>query len=43
VETENLIACATVNRKLCKSAMALYCLYLGVFVKEGVNKYNHPK
>jgi hypothetical protein len=42
VETENLSTCATVNCKLCKSAIALYCLYLRVFVKEGVNKAIHP-
>jgi hypothetical protein len=42
VETENPSACATVKFKLCKSAIALYYQYLGVFVKEGVNKSNHP-
>jgi hypothetical protein len=28
METENPSACATVDCKLCKSAIALYCLYL---------------
>jgi hypothetical protein len=41
METENPSACATVNCKLCKSAIALYCVYLTVFVKEGVNKSSH--
>jgi hypothetical protein len=42
VKTDNPSACATVKCKLCKSAIALYCLYLRVFVKEGVNKFNYP-
>jgi hypothetical protein len=42
METENPSACATVNWILWKSSIALYCLYLRVFVKEGVNKSNHP-
>jgi hypothetical protein len=42
VEKENPIACATVNWKLCKSVIALYCLYFRVFVKGGVNKSYHP-
>jgi hypothetical protein len=42
VETENPSASGTVNWKLCKSAIALYCLYLRVFVKEGVNKSTDP-
>jgi hypothetical protein len=42
VETENPGACATVKWKLCRSAIALYCLYLRVFEKEGVNISTHP-
>jgi hypothetical protein len=30
VETENPSACAMVNWNVCKSAIALYCLYLSV-------------
>jgi hypothetical protein len=37
-ETENPSACATMKWKFCKSAIALYCLYL----KDVVNKSNHP-
>jgi hypothetical protein len=44
VETENPSACATVNWKVCKSAIVLYCLYLSV-IKRGCNqgaiKCNH--
>jgi hypothetical protein len=36
VETDNPNACATVNWKVCKSAVALYCLYLSVITKECV-------
>jgi hypothetical protein len=36
VKTENPSARGTVNCKVCKSAIALYFLYLRVFVKEGV-------
>jgi hypothetical protein len=35
-------ACATVNCKVCKSAIAPYCLYLRMTAKEGVNESNHP-
>jgi hypothetical protein len=45
VETENPSACATVNWKVCKSAIALYCLYLSVIKRtynQGANKSNHP-
>jgi hypothetical protein len=42
VETENPSACAKVHCKLYKTAMALYCLYLRVFAREGVDKCNHP-
>jgi hypothetical protein len=30
VKTENPSVCATMNREVCKSAIALYCLYLSV-------------
>jgi hypothetical protein len=45
VETENPIACATVNWNVCKSAKALYYLYLSVITRgcnRGANKSNHP-
>jgi hypothetical protein len=42
VETENPSARETVNWKLCKSSIALYCLYVRVLVKEGVNKPKDP-
>jgi hypothetical protein len=45
VKTENSSACAAVNWKLCKSAIAFYCLYLSVIkngCKQGANKSNHP-
>jgi hypothetical protein len=38
VETENPSACATVNWNLCKSAIALHCLYLSVTRRECVTK-----
>jgi hypothetical protein len=38
VETENPSACATVNWKVCKSAIALYHLYLNVIKGECVTK-----
>jgi hypothetical protein len=43
VKTENPSACATVNWKLCISAIAPYCLHLTVFVKEGASKFSKPK
>jgi hypothetical protein len=36
VETGNPSACAVVNWKVCKSAIALYCLYLSVIKRECV-------
>jgi hypothetical protein len=38
VETENPNACATVNSKVFKSAIALYCLYLSVIKRECVTE-----
>jgi hypothetical protein len=38
VERENPSACALVNCKLCKSAIALYCLYVSVIKSECVTK-----
>jgi hypothetical protein len=38
VETENPSACATVGCKACKSAIALYCLYLSVIKRECVTE-----
>jgi hypothetical protein len=45
VKTTNPSACATVKCKACKSAIALYCLYLSVKEREcnlGANKSSHP-
>jgi hypothetical protein len=45
VKMENSSACVTANWKVCKSAIALYFLYLNV-IKRGCNqsdsKCNHP-
>jgi hypothetical protein len=38
VETKNPSACATVECKVCKSAIALYCLYLNVIKSECVTE-----
>jgi hypothetical protein len=38
VEKENPSECVTVNWKACKSAIALYCLYLSVIKRESVTK-----
>jgi hypothetical protein len=38
VETANLSACTTVNWNVCKSAIALYCLYLSVIKRECVTE-----
>jgi hypothetical protein len=38
VETENPSACATVNLKVCKSAITPYCLYLTVIKRECVTE-----
>jgi hypothetical protein len=38
IESENPSACATVNWKVCKSAIALYCLYLNVIKRECVTE-----
>jgi hypothetical protein len=42
VKTENPSACATVNRKLCKSAIALYLSVIKRPCDQGANKSNHP-
>jgi hypothetical protein len=45
VKTENPSACATVKWKVCKSAIALYCLYLSAIKRDfnqSANKSNHP-
>jgi hypothetical protein len=45
VKTGNPSACTAVNWKVCKSAIALYCLYLSVIkggCNQGANKSNHP-
>jgi hypothetical protein len=45
VKTGNPSACAAVNWKVCKLAIALYRLYLSVTKRgcnQGVNKSNHP-
>jgi hypothetical protein len=36
VEIENPGACATVNWKVCKSAIVMYCLYVSVIKRESV-------
>jgi hypothetical protein len=38
VEEENPSACATVNWKVCKSAIALYFMYLCVFQSECITE-----
>jgi hypothetical protein len=38
VKTEDPSACATVNWKVCKSAIPLYCLYLSVIKRERVTE-----
>jgi hypothetical protein len=45
VKTGNPSACVTVNWKVCKSGIALYCLYLNVIKRDcnqNSNKSNHP-
>jgi hypothetical protein len=45
VKTGNPNACAAANCNVCKSAIALYCLYLNVIKRDcnqGANKSNHP-
>jgi hypothetical protein len=45
VKIENPSACAVVNWKVSKSAIALYCLYLSVIKRscnQSANKFNHP-
>jgi hypothetical protein len=45
MKTDNPSAFATVNWKVCKSAIALYCLYLSVIKRScnrSANKSNHP-
>jgi hypothetical protein len=36
VEIENPSVCAIVNWKVCRSAIALYCMYLSVIKRECV-------
>jgi hypothetical protein len=46
MKMKNPSACASVNCKVCKSAIALYCLYLNVIKRdcnESADKSNHPK
>jgi hypothetical protein len=45
METENPSACAAVNWKVCKSGLAVYCLYLSVIKRvcnRSANKSSHP-
>jgi hypothetical protein len=42
VKTDNLSACATVNWKVCKSAIVLYLSVIKRTCNQGVNKSNHP-
>jgi hypothetical protein len=42
VKLENPSACATVNCKLCKSAIALYLSVIKRTSNQGANKSNHP-
>jgi hypothetical protein len=42
VKTEDPSACATVNWKVCKSAIALYLSVIEGTCNQGVNKSNHP-
>jgi hypothetical protein len=43
VKTENPSTCATVNCKLCKSAIALYLSVMKITCNQGANKSNHLK
>jgi hypothetical protein len=43
VKTENPSACATVNRKVCKSTIALYLSVIKRTCNQGANKSNYPK
>jgi hypothetical protein len=45
VKTGNPSACTKLNWKVCKSATALYCLYLNVIKRDcnrSAKKSNHP-
>jgi hypothetical protein len=42
VKTGNPSACATMNWKVCKSAIALYLSVINKTCKQGANKSNHP-
>jgi hypothetical protein len=42
VKTENPSMCETVNWKVCKSMIALYCLYSELWKCIRCNKSNHP-
>jgi hypothetical protein len=42
VKTGNPSACATVNWKLCRSAIALYLCVSKRTCNQGANKSNHP-
>jgi hypothetical protein len=42
VKTENPSASATVNWKMCKSAIALYLSVIKRTCNEGANKFDHP-
>jgi hypothetical protein len=43
VKTESPSACATVNGKLCKSAIELYLNVIKRTCNQGAKKCNHPK
>jgi hypothetical protein len=42
VKTDSPSACATVNWKVCKSAIALYLSVIKRTYNQGDNKLNHP-
>jgi hypothetical protein len=42
MKTENPSECATVDWKLCKSAVALYLNVIKRPCNQGANKFNHP-
>jgi hypothetical protein len=43
LKTEDPSACATVNWKLCKTAIALYLSVIKRTCNQGANKSNHQK
>jgi hypothetical protein len=42
VRTENPRACATVNWKVCRSAIAMYLSVIKRTCNQGANEFNHP-